>query len=310
LSRRAAALALWALTATFGCSEAAGPAPAADSALPPGTLARVDSELVSAASVTLVAQRQGVAPREALARLLSDALLASEARSSSPPGVVTAIERAAEARALLEKLALDAAAAGPVTEAEAEALTKERWIDLDRPDAARTTHVVVINKDGARDARARAVAEALLAAVKDSTSAQDFEQRAKAVATDGFDVRVEALPPVTADGRAFDRKDQAWVPYPTDFDPDFSRAASLLKEPGQLSPIVKSQFGYHVIRLVERIPGASMPKADLLTALAPEVRTRRAARARVELLEKLRVASAIQIDRAVDELTSRVQTSP
>ena len=310
MSRRAAALALSALAATCGCSEAAGPPPAAVSALPAGTLARVDSQLVSATSVTNVAVRRGLAPREALERLLSDALLASQARSSAPPGVVTAIERSAAARALLEKLAADAAAAGPATPSEVDELSKERWTELDRPDAARTSHVVVINSDATRDGRARAVAEALHAAVDGCTSAQDFEQRAKTVATDGFDVRVEALPPITADGRAFERKDQSWLPYPSTFDAAFARAANRLNEPGQLSPVVKSEFGYHVIRLVERIAGATLPKAELLTALEPEVRTRRAARARVELLEKLRPASGIQIDRAVDELTARVQASP
>jgi parvulin-like peptidyl-prolyl isomerase len=270
----------------------------------------VDSQLLSATSVTNVAVRQGVSPREALARLLSDALLASEARTRAAPGVVTAVERSADARALLERLAAEAAAAGPATQAEVDELSKERWTEVDRPDAARTAHVVVINADPARDGRARAVAQALLAAVQGSTSPQDFEQRAKAVAADGFEVRVEALPPVTADGRAFERKDQSWLPYPTTFDTDFSLAANQLREPGQLSPVTKSQFGYHVIRLVERVPGSTVPKADLLAVLEPEVRARRAVRARVELLEKLRTASGIQIDRAVDELTARVQASP
>jgi peptidyl-prolyl cis-trans isomerase C len=310
LSRCGAAFALLALAATCGCGEAAGPPAAAISALPSGTLARVQSELVSATSVARVAERQGVAPREALSRLLSDALLASEARAVAAPGIVPTIERAAASRALLEKIAADAVAAGPATQAEIDALVSERWTELDRPDGVRTTHAVVLNTDAGRDARARVVAGAVLAAAKDATSADDFEKRAKSVAADGFEIRVEALPPVTADGRAFERKDQSFLPYPGTFDEDFSRAAIQLKHPGELSPIVKSAFGYHVIRLVERIPGLRVPKAELQTALETEVRTRRAARARLELLTKLRAGSVVQIDRAVDDLTASVHTSP
>lgn len=297
------------LVATLGCGTANESARPASSSLPAGVVARVEGESISAFAVAQIAERQRVQPPAALSRALSDALFAAAARATLPVTVTSSIERAAGARSVLEQIAADSAAAGPPNDAELADLLRERWPDLDRPEAARTTHAVVINADARRDAAARALAEKIVSSVEGASSAEQFMSLAKAVATEGFDVRAEALPAITADGRGVWRVDKGFVAAST-FDREFARAANQLQQPGELSPVVKTRFGYHVIRLDERIPGSSVPKAELPVLLGPELQTRRAARLRTELLEKLRRVSAIQIDRAVDELTARVQPAP
>ena len=62
--------------------------------------------------------------------------------------------------------------------------------------------------------------------------------------------------------------------------PAFEAAAFALKQPGDISEVVRTDFGYHVIRLEERRPAARQPfeavRDGLVSSLAEgEVRTRR-----------------------------------
>jgi hypothetical protein len=307
-SRLASGLVL--LVATLGCGTSKEPPPASSSSLPAGVVARVEGESISGSAVAQIAERQGLQPRAALTPALSDALFAAAARASLPPSMIASVERAAAARAVLERMGSESVAVGPPTEAEVAELVRERWVELDRPDAARTTHAVVMNTDPNRDGSAQALAEKLASVVKATSSAEEFVTLVKSVPAEGFEVRAENLPAITTEGRGFERTEKGFVAAFTSFDRDFARAANRLQQPGELSPVVKTRFGYHVIRLTERIPGSVVPKAELAALLRPEVETRRAARLRRELLDKLRAASAIQLDRAVEELTARLQPSP
>jgi hypothetical protein len=294
-----------------GCEGPSAPPAPATASLPVGVAARVGVQLVDARTVERVAAARGVAPRDAAELAISDALFAEGARANLGPGAARSIERAALARGLLEQLVRDAAQAGAPTQAELSDLLRERWVDLDRPAAVRTTHAVLLNDKPARDAAARAQAEKLAQAVHSATSDEELVRLAKDFKPeDGFEVRAEQLPFVTPDGRIFQRAEAGFKPRPGSFDTDFARSANALQQPGELSPLVKSGFGYHVIRLDERAPGVSVPPAELAERLAPEVVARRAGRARRELLDKLRPTSAIQLERAVDDLVGRIQVAP
>lgn len=289
------------------CSSGGAPPSVTSSSLPVGSAARAGAELVSATTVARIAERQGIAPRAAVDLALSDALFATEARSSLPLGASLSIDRAAAARGLLEQLARDATQAGAPTPAELAELARERWLEFDRPSAVRTTHAVVLNGKPERDAQAHALAEKLAEAVRAAHSEGELIRLANAVPAAGLQIRAEALPFVTADGRIFLRKDDGFKAGQGGFNVDFARAANALQSPGEQSPVVKTSFGYHVIRLEERVPGVVVPEAELSERLAPDVRVRRAGRARRELLDKLRQAAPVQIERAVNELTARVQ---
>lgn len=283
--------------------------PSNGSALPAGVTARVGAELISPHTVSRIAEKQSLAPRAALSAAVSDALLANEARGAVVPGTASSIERAAAARSLLELLAREAEAAGPPSAAELGEILRERWAELDRPDAVLTTHAVVRNDKPEKAAEARRVAEKLAAAVKSATNADEFMRLAREVPAEGFEVRAEALPPMTADGRGVDKRGDVYVGRGS-FDPDFARAANQLTTPGELSPVVQSPFGFHVIRLEMRIAGHKIPAADVPAVLGPEALNRRGARARRELLEKLKASVPVEIERAHDELTAKTKFAP
>lgn len=295
------------LVLVFGCSSGGPPPSVTTSSLPAGSAARAGSELVSTATVARIAQRQGLAPRAAVDLALSDAIFAAAARSSLPLGGLRSIERAAAARSLLEQLSRDTAQVGPPTPAELAELARERWLELDRPVAARTTHAVVRNEKPERDADALALAEKIAEAVRGARSGDELIRLAQAVPAAGFEVRAEGVPFVTLDGRDFTPKEVGFRAGRGGFDLDFARAAHALNNPGDQSPVVKTRFGYHVIRLEERAPALVVPPAELSERLAADVLVRRAGRARRELLDKLRQGSAVQVERAVNELTAQVK---
>jgi peptidyl-prolyl cis-trans isomerase C len=163
---------------------------------------------------------------------------------------------------------------------------------------------VVISNKPERAAQAQRAAESVAEAVKLAKTAEEFTSLAKAVPLDGLELKVEPLPPVTSDGRTFEQREGKLIARGP-FDPDFARAAAALTAPGQLSPVTRTRFGFHVIRLEERIAGHVVPKSELPQLLGPDALTQRAVRARRELLEQLRKGRIIEVDRGVDELTAR-----
>ncbi|RYZ01087.1 MAG: hypothetical protein EOO73_36610 [Myxococcales bacterium] len=292
----------------LSCSSNGPTTSPASSALPPGVVARSGAELVSASTIARIAER-GVSPRAASELAVVDAVLAAGAREQLSPGAVRSIERAALARALLESLARDVKALPQPTDAELQEIRSERWLDLDRPDAVRTTHAVVLNDKPERAAEARLVAEKLGAALAAATTGAELIRIAQAFPGEGFEIHAEPLPFVTADGRSFARTETGLAPR-GGFDQAFASAANAIPGVGQLGPIATSSFGFHLILVEERMPGVTTPREGLAALLAPEVQARRGSKMRRELLEKLRAGAPIQVERAVDDLTARVKLSP
>ena len=301
--------ALW-LVLACGCGGESAPVTPTSASLPVGSAARAGAELISAATVTRIAESQGVAPREAVALAVSDALFAEGAKAGLPAAATRSIERAATARSLLEQINRDAAAQGAPKPQELAEIVRERWLELDRPSGARTTHALIMKDMPERDAAAHALADKLAQELHGVTTSQDLIRRAKAFPNAGFEIRAEELPFVTPDARVFQQTPKGLRGSSQTFDPDYARAASAIEQPGQLSPVSKSAFGYHIILLEERMPGVTVAEPELSQRLAPEILARRAARARTELLDRLRQASGVQLERAFDALTAQVQAVP
>ena len=72
--------------------------------------------------------------------------------------------------------------------------------------------------------------------------------------------------------------------------PDFEKAAFALKNPGDISEPVKSQFGLHIIKLEAKIPAAPTPFEQVKPRIMQELRekkTQELLKARSEELEKI-----------------------
>jgi parvulin-like peptidyl-prolyl isomerase len=258
--------------------------------------------------VTVLQQQLGVSPERARELASEDALLALELAGREPTHA-HALARVALARQLSRQLLEDAKSAGPPTESEVEQLTRARWWELDRPRMVAVTHAVVMSEN--ENLEAEALARKIAEAVQNTASASEFENTVKLLPTGTYTVRVETLPPVTRDGRAVDpdRPPPAGPPE-THFAAEFAEAALALDHVGQLSPVVRSPFGYHVMR-ADRIIEPKQPSLhERMQLLGPEVLQRRALAEQAQLLERQRRESPPEEARSARRAMARVAVQP
>ena len=266
-----------------------------------GTVARVGSAQLPASLVGRVAAAQRLSPEQALQRLVEDELLAERARADGleqRPDVTRDLE-ALRARLVVFRIWATARAAGSPSDAEVEELSRRHWLEVDLPEQMKVIHAVVLRPkggDAASARRARDVAGRIAAAVAGAADADDFEARAKSVPSGGLEVKVERLQPFVADGRI------AAVGAQGSYDRTFASAAAALSGPGSTSGVIETEFGWHVVRLVERIPGRRVPFEDRRMAFAEEAYAGRAAGSMAVLIAQLRATAPLETANGVDAL--------
>lgn len=296
------ALLLAANASLFGCSSEDGSL-AGSPALGDGVAARVGDTDLSLRTIRLVAQAQGVSLTAARERAVRDALFSLAATEGSSLSVDTvAAIRARLARASLEGFAQRAAESAP-TDEEVEAATVGHFLELNRPEGFRVVHAVVQvspDADGLAKQRAKEVAHQIAKAVSGAAGAEEFEARARGVLAEGDEVRIESLDPVAADGRVL-------RPGGGELVKPFAEAAARLSSVGELSPVTETEFGYHVMMLLERTPPKSVPLQERRAILKAEILAKRARDAASKALEELRRERPVHIERSAGALMQGLQ---
>lgn len=126
-----------------------------------------------------------------------------------------------------------------VTPAEIEARYRDSRAQFTQPEMVRASHILFKTGAGKDEAAQRKAAEGVLAKVK---AGEDFAALAKKYSEDGS----------AAQGGDLD-----FFPHER-MTKVFSDAAFAMK-PGEISDIVKSEFGFHIIKTTDRKPGGTQP---------------------------------------------------
>ncbi|MBP9113199.1 MAG: peptidyl-prolyl cis-trans isomerase [Polyangiaceae bacterium] len=274
------AIALAAVTLFLGCSSGSTkPTPPSAS---PTVVARVGSLTIDRAALERAMKATGLSREAALTALVEDTLLYGEALSTGTTAAQKQLERANLASAVGFAIRDHAREQGAITEADLEGMSKDRWKEVDVPESVRVVHAIVLRpKKEDKFAKAVELATKLHDRVAIASSPEEFESLGRSFpAEKGFETRIEKLPPFALSGAVVDRGANSSM------DEVFSKAAHALTKAGDTSAVIETPFGWHTIRLVERIPGHAMPMDQRRTLLAPAVVDWRASRERMAILEK------------------------
>ncbi len=309
-------------------------APAADQgALPEGVLAQVGGELIQTETVASIAQRQKIGLRQARDRAVFDALFAAEARRAVPHEARAAAARVLS-RALVRQIWRDARNR-PISDAELAEATASQFVALDRPPGWRVVHFVVRTYDrysqkkrdraqrlaGTIRERVVAVAKAALdippperpepqrfilgtVGRKIDPAVDRFQKAVKTVDPKGLEVVAEELGVLALDSRIIDYANVGEV-----VDPKFTAALPDLHQRGDLSEVVQTQFGYHVMLLLERTAAKRVPRAERVEQLRAKIQVSRARQAQTALLEVLSGRAGVKIKPNADAVLGQLRVT-
>jgi hypothetical protein len=286
MTRRGPLLAV-ALLGGLACGRRSAPSPTF--APLRGDAARVGTVSVPASLALQVARVREVTAFDALDGLVQDALLAQAAQAGAlaDPSAFSWMTAVAVARVVPERLYDE---------------SRSRGVPADEEVATvRVVHAVVLRSPTLGRARAEAIAGAIGRAAASARSDEDFEARVVRLPHPGAQVTVQRLPEFDASGRTNGGEE---------FEPTFVAAALALRVPGDTSPVVETPFGWHVIRLIERVvpEGAQLEqrRKDLAGAvLEMRVRAQLAA-----VLTGRRRSTPVEVMAGADQLMATAASLP
>jgi len=173
-------------------------------------------------------------------------------------------------RALTALLMEERGKTAPFDEKALESLARSEYLArperFAQPEEVHARHILLSpDKDGSDDAQVKTKADALLDELRKGA---DFAKLAQENSSDK--------------GSAQQGGDLGFFPRGK-MVPAFEEAAFDLKKPGDLAGPVKTQFGYHIIELMERKPAGTKKFEDVLPDLKKEMAAKLASQTRKQL---------------------------
>lgn len=248
------------------------------------TAADVRAAMAGVPEDRLVALREMSSARENLATdlLLRRAIAARarEAGADRDPEIAARLKLAEEK--LLAELYLDKTENAAIDDKKLERMAREEYRafpERNRKEELHARHILVRAQASCQRDPSKIIEE-LQAKLK---AGESFEELARRHSDDS--------------GSAAKGGDLGWVTKGRTV-PDFEDALFALKAPGSVSPPVETQFGLHLIQLVERKPPTLPPFDELKASIMENLRNKLRQEMRTKLLESLKPPGTLQIDDA------------
>ncbi|WP_435103487.1 peptidylprolyl isomerase [Arhodomonas sp. AD133] len=187
----------------------------------------------------------------------------------------------AEQRAL-GKAYLDTMVARKIQDVDFDALAREEY--KANPDKYRTEEQV------------RAAHVLINTSDRSASEAKALAEKVRKKALDGEDFA--ALAKEYSDGSSAEKGgDLGYFTRDRMVDP-FAKAAFGLEKPGDVSDVVKTRFGYHVIKLADRKPAKLQPFEKVKPGIISSLREERRNQIRGSIISDIRGADGIDVDQA------------
>jgi len=189
--------------------------------------------------------------------------------------------------------AADIAKTIEVTDADLQAYYAANQVRYQTEERRRVSHILLESAEENADIKAKA--EALAAQLQQGA---DFAELAKKESADTFSAEK---------GGDLDFIEKGVM------DAEFEKAAYALVKVGDVSPVVKTEFGYHIVKLTEVQPGSTKAFADVKDQIATTVKEEKAAEKFAELQQHLGEKSfeiADSLQEAADAVGTKVVSVP
>jgi peptidyl-prolyl cis-trans isomerase C len=175
-------------------------------------------------------------------------------------------------------LEIEAASLAEVTDADAKAFYDKNPDKFKQDESVRASHILLMVDDKADEATKKKTRAEIDAILKRARAGEDFAALAKAHSKDGSAAQGGDLG-FFSKGRMV---------------PPFEQAAFALK-PGEISDVVTTQFGYHIIKLTERKPASTVP-LDMVSPQVKQFLTEQRKKERVDgFIKSLKDKSRIEV---------------
>jgi hypothetical protein len=290
LKPRAGAL-LLALASLASCNRS-------DPPLAADTCARVGSRSIACAQVVVHANESA---RAAVSAVAEEEVFAMAVEKSGDKTMSNVVVRTAKARWLTRAFHAEAERRGALTEVEASQIRKDRWREFDRPQGMRVVHALVRRPSGksaeiaaafAKDGKRQATS--LRERLLETNAEADFVSAAKASIAEPYPIVAEDIPLFAASGELIEVQGT--------LDKAFASAAFLLVKDGEVSPIVETPFGFHIIRRGEVKAPQTISLDEMADRVHSDVLRVRSRRMLEETLAKSKEANPVKVNTAFQQL--------